>query len=160
MAPLQGYYSEVLPTLAWLKRTDYGLSGMWWLVLLCLTVLVLGALLSSFLEEALYKCSIWMNEWMIGWTPEEQSQCLWKPIPDIRASHREEMVLLCESTRNRDKKHPHSTEPRQPRWDSKDCTILNLTLTKPHNTYEDILSAIRSVNSSTTAHTLTSEICI
>src|SRR6218665_2967854 len=26
--------------------------------LLCLTVLVLGALLSSFLEEALYKCSI------------------------------------------------------------------------------------------------------
>jgi len=27
-------------------------------------VLVLGALLSSFLEEALYKCSIWMNEWM------------------------------------------------------------------------------------------------
>jgi len=33
--------------------------------LLCLTVLVLGALLSSFLEEALYKCSIWMNEWII-----------------------------------------------------------------------------------------------
>ena len=32
--------------------------------LLCLTVLVLWALLSSFLEEALYKCSIWMNEWM------------------------------------------------------------------------------------------------
>ena len=31
--------------------------------LLCLTVLVLGALLSSFLEEAPYKCSIWMNEW-------------------------------------------------------------------------------------------------
>ena len=31
--------------------------------LLCLTVLVLGALLSSFLEEALYKCSIWMR-WM------------------------------------------------------------------------------------------------
>src|SRR6218665_819351 len=28
------------------------------LSLLCLTVLVLGALLSSFLEEALYKCSI------------------------------------------------------------------------------------------------------
>ena len=28
------------------------------LILLCLTVLVLGALLSSFLEEALYKCSI------------------------------------------------------------------------------------------------------
>src|SRR6218665_3329967 len=30
--------------------------------LLCLAVLVLGALLSSFLEEALYKCSISMNE--------------------------------------------------------------------------------------------------
>jgi len=25
-------------------------------------VLVLGALLSTFLKEALYKCSIWMNE--------------------------------------------------------------------------------------------------
>ena len=37
----------------------------------CLTVLVLGALLSSFLEEALYKCSIWMNEWM--W--HESSPC-------------------------------------------------------------------------------------
>jgi len=32
--------------------------------LLCLTVLALGALLSSFLEEALYKCSMCMNKWM------------------------------------------------------------------------------------------------
>jgi len=27
-------------------------------------MLVLGVLLSSFLEEAIHKCSIWMNEWM------------------------------------------------------------------------------------------------
>ena len=33
--------------------------------LLCLTVLVLGALLSSFLDVVLHKCSIWMNEWII-----------------------------------------------------------------------------------------------
>jgi len=35
--------------------------------LLFLAVLESGAPLSSSLEEALYKCSVWMNEWTIPW---------------------------------------------------------------------------------------------
>ena len=38
--------------------------------------------------------------------------------------------------------------------------MFSQALTKPHDTYEDILYAIRSVNTSTTANTLTSEICV
>jgi len=38
--------------------------------------------------------------------------------------------------------------------------MLNLTPTYPHDTYDDILYAIRSVNTSTTVNTLTSEICV
>jgi len=37
---------------------------------------------------------------------------------------------------------------------------LNPTPNDPHDTCEDILSAIRSVNTSTTASTLTSEIYV
>jgi len=50
----------------------------------CLTVLVLGALLSSFLEEALYKCSIWMNEWIIQCTEVHRISVYrytWRIIP-------------------------------------------------------------------------------
>jgi len=41
-----------------------------------------------------------------------------------------------------------------------DLTMLNLTLAECHDTYEDILFAIRSLYTSTTANTLTSEICV
>jgi len=38
--------------------------------------------------------------------------------------------------------------------------MLNLTLAERYDTYADVLFAIRSVKLSTTANTLTSEICV
>src|SRR6218665_3603707 len=66
--------------------------------LLCLTVLVLRALLSSFLEEVLYKCSIWKSLDREAFAAALREKPLFKNLEDNDARTCSELFELYETT--------------------------------------------------------------
>jgi len=62
-------------------------TSVTWLHQLLLAVLELGAPLSSSLEEALYKCSVWMNEWM--------NECDLSHVTSVTHPHLSKWFQLC-----------------------------------------------------------------